>query len=350
MTNNAKRGKISPVQLFFILLVSRIVVTLTNVREVSVGKLSSDLLISIVLAYLFTMLLSMPAYICISKNKNPFSVKWIALLYAAYFIYSASVNISRFSYFAASMLNPESSMIFFIVIISAAVCYAAVMGIESIARFGVFCGAVLVAAVLVVAVFNINNIDMINYYPVFSNTRLEIFKNSAVFTANSIEPALLLALSGRVNGKQAKPLFFAVTASFSTIFLLIFLCMGVMGSAASLQAFPVFTLFQMASIGTFSRLDMFHTAFWIFALFFKCSVLVYASSIAVNKYSHKSKCIAVALIIALATIIAAQVAGNQTAPLIKLISAAGFILFVIVIPIIYLFAGKRKEENLIEKL
>jgi hypothetical protein len=87
MINKAKRGKISPVQLFFILLVSRLVVTLTYIQMVSVGKLSSDLMISIALAYCFTMVSSLPAYICIVKNKNPFDVKWIAIFYAVYFIF-----------------------------------------------------------------------------------------------------------------------------------------------------------------------------------------------------------------------------------------------------------------------
>lgn len=350
MINKAKRGKISPVQLFFILLVSRLVVTLTYVQTVSVGRFSSDLLLSIAFAFLFTMLLSMPVYLCIIKNKNPLSVKWIAVLYALYFVYSAAVNISRFSYFASSRLNPESSMVFFIIIIAAAACYAAAMGIESLGRFGVFCGAVLVIAVLVVAVFNIHNIDVINFYPVFGNSRSEIFENSAVFTANSIEPALLLMLSGRVNGKKAKPLFFGIAAAFATIFLLIFLCIGVMGSAASLQAYPIFTLFQMASIGSFSRLDMFHTAFWVFALFLKCSVLIYAASSAVTKFTHRTKCIAVALITGAAAVIMTEVIGTGMAAFTKILSIATFILFVVAVPFIYLFIGKKKEEILIEKL
>lgn len=350
MKNNAKRGKISPVQLFFILLVSRLVVTLTYIQTVSLGKLSSDLLISIAFACLFTLLMSMPAYICVIKNKNPFHVKWVAVFYAVYFIYSAAVNISRFSYFASSRLNPDTSMVFFIIIITAAVCYAAAMGIESLGRFGVFCGAVLIIAVLVVAVFNIDNVTMINYYPLFLNTRSEIFEDSAVITANTIEPALFLALSGRVNGKKAKPLFLGITASFVTIFLLIFLCMGVMGSAASLQSYPIFTLFQMASIGSFSRLDMFHTAFWIFGLFLKCSVLVYASSAAIKKFTHKTKCIAVALIVGAAAIIITEIIGTRIVTFTKIVSISTFVLFSIIIPVISLFAVKSKGENLIERL
>lgn len=350
MINNAKRGKISPIQLFFIFLVSRLVITLTYIQAVSLGNMSSDLLLSIVLAFLFTMLLSIPVYLCIIKNKNPFEVKWIAVLYAIYFMYSAVVNISRFSYFAASRLNPDSSMIFFIIIISAAVCYAAVMGIESLGRFGVFCGVVLVIAVFIVAVFNIDNIDMINFYPFFGNSRTEIFENSAVITSNSIEPALLLSLSRRVNGKQSKPLFFGIIAAFATIFLLIFLCLGVLGSAVSLQSYPIFTLFQMASIGSFSRLDMFHTAFWIFGLFLKCSVLVYASSIAITKFTHIKKCLVIAFIIGIGSIAITNGLGEQASDYAKIISVSVFSVFSVIIPVIYLIAGKKKEENLIEKL
>lgn len=347
---NAKRGMIPAHQLFFILFISRIIVSLTYIRTVSVGKMSSDILISIAMAYFLTMLASLPAYFCCVKNKNPFDTKWVAVFYVIYFIYFASENISRFSYFASSRLNPEARMVFFVIIIAAAVCYAAVLGIESLGRFSLLCGAVLIGAVLSVIIFNLKNMEIINFYPMFNTSRGDVFQNSVVLASNSIEPAVLLALSGKVNGKESKAYFFSVTASYAIVFLLMFFCIGTMGSAASLQSFPIFTLFQMASIGNMSRLDVIHTAFWVFAVFLKCAVLIYCISISVKKFSHKNKCIAAAVIVGIISIISTELIGNEMINSAKTISLSAFAVFVLIIPILFLiFKKKSKGEKVIEK-
>jgi hypothetical membrane protein len=126
--------------------------------------------------------------------------------------------------------------------------------------------------------------------------------------------------------------------------------MGVMGNASSLQSYPIFTLFQLASIGPFSRLDMFHTAFWVFALFLKCSVLVYSSSVAIKKYNHSTKCIVNSVIVCVATIFINEVIGTKIVDLAKIIAIATFVVFCVAIPALYLFIGKRKDNDLIEKI
>ena len=85
--NNAKRGKISPFQFFAILTVSRIVVSLTYIQSVTVGIMSFDIALGLIFAAFFTMILSIPAYYCVVKNKNPLDNRWVALLYLLYFSY-----------------------------------------------------------------------------------------------------------------------------------------------------------------------------------------------------------------------------------------------------------------------
>lgn len=347
----AKPGKIAPYQLFFILFVSRAVVSLTYVQSVSVGKMSADLLISIFASWGISMLACIPAYLCALKGKNPFKIQWIAVFYALYFIYFSAVNVSRFSYFATSRLTPESSMMFFIIAILLCACYGAVMGLEGLGRFGAFCGIILLFTVVVVVVFNIKNAEFINLFPIVKNTRTEIVKNSILLSANSIEPAVFLALEDKVNGDKKKPLFLGVTASYVVIFLLILMCQLVMGFASQLQAYPIFSLFQLASMGSMSRLDIFHIAYWVLAIFLKVSGLVYCATLCVKKYKHSVKCVVASLLSVAVAVFITMVVGMDMIKLTKILSTVMFIAFSVVIPLMsILFMKKSRVDRIVEKM
>lgn len=353
MKNNilpAKRGKIPPYQLFCILFVSRLVVTLTYIQSIINGKLAADLLISIVASYLASIIMSMPVIFCIKKYKNPLKNKWISPAFGLYFIYLASLSISRFSYFASSRLHPQSNAVFFIVLILIAVCYAVSMGIEGLGRFSVFNAALLIFAIIIAVAFNIKNFSAINFFPSYLNSHSIITSNVFILSANTVEPAVLLALSDRVNGKAEKTYFAALSTSYLTIFVLMGLCVGVMGASASLQSFPIFTLFQMAYLGGMSRLDIVHTAFWIFGVFLKCSVLLYCASIMFEKYSHKTKSVAVSGLSVIVCLLMTGYVGTMMTGLSKTVNMVLALIFCIIIPIISLiFIKKQKGEELLEK-
>ena len=63
--NNSERGKIAPYSVFFLLYISRIVVTLTYMQTISVGIVAPDLLISIAISFVSVVILSLPSYFCI---------------------------------------------------------------------------------------------------------------------------------------------------------------------------------------------------------------------------------------------------------------------------------------------
>jgi hypothetical protein len=179
---------------------------------------------------------------------------------------------------------------------------------------------------------------------------MDVYKNAFMFTANSVEPIILLSLGKKVNGDVTKSYFGGITAAFLSIFLLVFLCMSVMGEGGSLQAYPIFTLFQMASISTFSRLDMVHTAFWVFAVFVKGSVLIYCASSSVKSFSHRNKSIVVAVLVAGVAILINEVIGMEIAQLSKPLAIGMFSIFCVLIPILFLvFKKKSKGDKVLEK-
>ena len=344
MTKIYKKGQISPAQLFSILFVSRIVVSLTYIQNVSVGRLSTDLLISVFLGLLGALALCVPICLCIKKNKNPFDVKWVAVLYGLFFVFSAALSITRFSYFATSRFNAAMPMIVYVLLIAAAACYAASLGIEPIGRFSGVCSVSLLVMAIVI-IFNGKNVDLINFYPIVENSRANIFENAAMIAANTVEPALVAALHKRVNGNAVKPLICSTLFVFVIIFLLIFMCMGVMGSAAPLQAYPIFTLFQMASIGSLSRLDMLHTAFWMLALFLKTSVFIYASTTGLKSSKHRVSTLGAAILTVVISAVIIWLIGMRSVSFSKIMSLSLSILFLVIIPVAFLL---KERKNTVE--
>lgn len=292
MLTHSKRNKIPPISIFFLLYISRIVVTLTSIQHVTSGDMASDVAISSLLAMLFNLFLSIPAILCCEKNKNPFDIKWIKWFYMIYFIFFAGVNVSRFSYFASSVINPEASSWIFSLLIAVCVAYALRLGIEGLGRFSAFAFILIVTTILFGLILNLKNYQDINLYPVIVNDKKTIFENVLYMTSSSTEIPILLCLKKKVNGSPVKPYALSVVCSFFTVFLLLLFINATMGEAGILNAFPVYTLFQMAKIGLFERLDAFLISLWIFGIFIKALLLVFCATSCVKTQKASVKRIA----------------------------------------------------------
>jgi len=345
--SNAKIGKISACQLFFIFLVSRAVVALTFYQGILYNGISPDSLLSSAGALLINLLFCFPAFLCCKYDKNPKNSGFFSLLYCIYFVFFAGVNIARFAFFAAEKTTSSSNVILFVILMAAAGCYAAFLKIEAISRFSVICAVVSILVLIAIILLNIRNFEWYNFLPFFVGSRSEIMKNSVIFSSNSVEPALYLALYDKCEKKQAQSLFWGIGASYGAIFLMLLFCIGVMGSAAPLFSYPVYTLFQMTAFGSFSRLDIVYTAFGFFALFAKCAVLILCAEESAQKIkiNRKVKLTAVFFIIsALSYFIYRRFfTGIIT-------SARGFYfalsaVFSLLLPLIYLIFTKRKKPD-----
>lgn len=341
----AKNGVISQGQFFFLIFVSRAVVSFTNVRAISVGNLSADILISFAVSYAAALLFSLPAVICLKKGKSPLKSKILSPIYSLYFLLFTAVNVGRFSYFASSRMNPRISILVFSFLILAAACYCAYLGIESLGRFASFCGVILLAVILVATVLNFDKFNILNFYPVWNNSRENMIMNTAVFTSNTIEPVLLLTLGDKVNKNPSKPYYLGVSLAFLSVLLLLAFCCGVLGAGADFRSFPIFTLFQLASFFNTSRMDILHTAFWVLGVLLKCSVLIYCCCECFKKTSRKKRSIISSAVAFLLTALIYYAAQGYIADYSKTVIVALFALLGVVVPTLWLIFSKGENEN-----
>ncbi|MDE6384759.1 MAG: hypothetical protein K2L36_01265, partial [Eubacterium sp.] len=107
-----KRGKISPYSLFAMFFVCRVLVVFTVCNVTSLGNYSSDMLISLGLGLILTLLISIPAVYASNQKRDLLQPKWISILYGIYFLYLGAVTIGRFSFFASMELNENTQSLF----------------------------------------------------------------------------------------------------------------------------------------------------------------------------------------------------------------------------------------------
>lgn len=344
MTVQNSKGKISAFQFFSLVFVSRAVVSLTYIQAVTVGDFSTEILISYVFSFLLSVLFSLPAVFCIKKGISIRENKFASLFYTIYCLYICSLTVSRFCNFIVSKMNSHVPVfvILFIVLLSAG--YGAYLGIESLSRFGFFCAVSLCLVTVVVIGLNIKNFDILNLYPVYANTKSDMVKSTLIFCSNTTQSVLLLLLSDKVNINPVKPYFFGIGLSYFIMFLFLLFCCGVLGSNANLQSFPIYSLFCLASVGDMSRLDILHTSFWTFAVYLKCAVLLYCCT---DNYAKNRKPKAVFFFTALSLIIAVVInyfVGTHMVYVSKIAGFVSFVVFVMVIPLIFVIKRKMIKE------
>lgn len=344
----AKRNKISPQQLFFLLYISRVVVCLTDAQSVTFSKITSDILVSIVLSLGLTLLLYLPVIYCRKKGKSPFDIKWLGALYSLFFIFTAGLNVSRFSYFASTTLNPETQSWVFAFFIVLCACYCAMLGIEALSRFSFFAFSLMILAVAVILASNVKSYEEINLYPVINSSKNTIFLNTLTITSNTIEGAVFLCLADRLNAPSIKSFASSISASFFTVFVLFLFMIGIMGDSAAVQSFPLYSMFQMSKISSFERLDILHISFWVMAVFVKTTLLIYCASISVKKFKMKNKCIFFALCTFAVCLLLINTGISQNVKPVFII--VPFLIFCVIIPLLTLiFKKKNKGDDLVKK-
>ncbi|MBR5773262.1 MAG: GerAB/ArcD/ProY family transporter [Clostridia bacterium] len=201
-----KKQMISWRQAFVLIFISYMLVALTYIPTAEANAKNVDKLASIFVAMGLVLLSFLPVCFlsrrnegcnvidCVQQYARPFT-KPIALFYVVAFSYTIILTISRFSLFITSVLLVETRTAVFIIIILAAACYAAFLGIEAIARASLFVFAVLVFSMLFSSFILVKEFDFLNLRPFFYNGFTDIFTEAVLDASKLIEVAVLLCVS-----------------------------------------------------------------------------------------------------------------------------------------------------------
>jgi len=296
-----KAGKISPFNFFSLVFICKMLVAFTSCTLVLKGSFAPDIIISVGISFLINLVLSLPLVYACRNGKNPLNIKWLSVAYGVYFLYVAAILVSRFSFFASTELNPKSKVLFYAFLIILFCVYAAVLGIEPVSRFAMLVFAVTIIGMITIVMFGVQQFEMVNLFPFSKNQPTDIMVNSLCFAGDASELILFLTVAPKVNGNKLKPFYTAVGLSCITCLGILLVVLGVLGDTAAMSAFPMFEVSQVSKFSDNERLDSVYTAFWIFAIFLKCTVFLYAATVAFDraakKTAHTRNCIVSGIIL-----------------------------------------------------
>lgn len=336
-----KRNMIAPVNLFFLLYVSRVIIGFTVSSSALKSRYSLDLVYSTFAALFITALVSLPAVISAVKGKSVMDNKILSTLYGLYFVFSGAVNIAKFALFSSTELNQSTKTAVLAGLMIIACAYAASLGVEAVSRFGSMVFVLTLLGIIGVMAEGSGDFSYLNLFPVTQNSVENIMMNILFSVCSTNELVLFIALAPKVNGKVVKPYYSSLAVSYLTMMLLIGFTVGVLGDTASLSTYPLFQVSQLSKLGTGERLEAVFTALWIFAAFLKVTLFLYCAG---ESFSYRNKTVKyIACAAVMFGISAFMLYGSSFDSRQELVLYPAFALFAFVFPLLYLIFSRKKN-------
>ncbi len=283
------QSKISTGQFFSLLLLSRLLSTLTFMPDY-IGSIStSDCLLAVSVGSALIPIFCIPVFI-LFKNKqrnsildeayyvSPIFSRIAAVLYVILFVYYAFLTLVRMDLFVATIVFPDMNTSLFVIVSVAAVCYAASLGLEPLGRAGAVSLALFCVSFIVILMTLIDKVDINYLSPVLYDGTLSAFQVAASVVIRTIEPAAIAVLIPRINGNLKKGFTVWIVSFFVIATTIFFFLMTTLGNSSFLQMFPVHGMAVLSSLGLFERLDIVLTGVWIISAFIKIGFMIYLSS------------------------------------------------------------------------
>lgn len=266
------KGKISTLQLFSLLTVSRLLSTLTFVPSFPFKAGVSDCVVATLFGGVMTWIACIPLFVFLSKrNRKSLTEdsKALKIIYCIFFLFSFCFVLIRLRLFVSSVFFNSAGNTLFTLLTVAAVCYCASFSLEALGRAGsVSCALLFVSlGVILFALKDVLDTDKLS--PVFYYGASPVLRIAVGVLARSVEPAVIYVLAPRVSGNLKKGLaiwLFLITAAITlcTLFLMLSL-----SDAALLQAFPFHAMAQLSSLSVIERMDAVFSGIWIMSAFIK---------------------------------------------------------------------------------
>ncbi len=288
-----RETKIGSGQLFALLYLCRMLTTVTFSPLLGDGLLNGDFTLNIVFALIFILVFCIPSVLFFKQfpNDTPVSVtgkkmsRVLSAFYIFFFIFAASVSVSRFYIFLTSDIYPEKKMGFFLVIAVLVCAYCAYLGIEALSRGNVILVCITVLGVAAIFFSVTQRIDVYNFEPIFFYPLNNSVKSGLFAAARTVELSVFLFLASKTNGRIKRGFIVSFFLFAVSLFTLFFFLNGVSGEFAKTQLFPFYSLAVIAKFPFFERLDAVITAVWIFSILIKCSVFIFISHEQLNRFS-----------------------------------------------------------------
>lgn len=283
------QSKISTGQFFSLLLLSRLLSTLTFMPSYIGTINTSDCLLAVSVGSALIPLFCIPVFILFNNKQrhsildeaytvSPVFSKIVSVIYVILFVYYAFITLVRMNLFVATIVFPDMNTSLFVIVSVAAVCYAASLGLEPLGRAGTVSLTLFCASFVVILLTLINKVDMNYLSSVLYDGVSSPLEVASSVVIRTIEPAAIAVLIPRINGNLKKGFAVWIISYFVIVTTIFFFLMTTLGNSAFLQMFPVHGMAVLSELGLFERLDIVLTGVWIISAFIKIGFMIYLSA------------------------------------------------------------------------
>lgn len=277
-------AKISGAQLTLLLLSGRLSGCLLFSSDQFSGFSFRDCILSMLLNGAFLFLLFIPTWWVLRNGEKGITErayqqssafgKTVDGLYMGLCLFVMGLDIVQFSDFASKTMRGDFSVFILTVVFIITCLFAALYGIQALARASTLVAVFSIICLLVFSVALFSKMRWINFSPENIAGSADVFKKALIDLPRTAEVTAIGLLYPHVKGSRigALGVFAGLTAFFSAVVSTS--AVAVLGDFAAMTFYPYYTAVTAAQIGVFQRLDILVTAIWLgtffvrFTLFF----------------------------------------------------------------------------------
>lgn len=275
--------KITKLQLFSLLFLNPIILTLTYSKEFFLKESESilDFVLSAAFSYVLTFVLILPSYLLYRKYPN-FDLfkkaklrKINTIFYSSYFIWVCIYFVSIFKLFVLSVLPYDSQIFLISLLMCVTIIYASFKGINSIARTSVIVFSLIAVSLLLILFSLLKKVEFSNFPIFMENEKKDILDGLTYMLSRHFSIPVLVILLPLANTKPGK-IFFLWNTSIHLFFSsIVIVFTGALGKYLDTQIFPFYSATRVASIGVFRRLDTIYIGVFVTGVLIITSLFFY---------------------------------------------------------------------------
>ncbi len=291
------RYKISISQLFFMLFVSRLVLSLTYLVGSNERVMGSDYLFVVVFQLVTNLLLAIPAFLMMKQYPGQNVIEasqtaWgkggmaMAVVYGLFFLLECIHSVGDFGFFASTTMTSNLSSFWFSVLVLVAAAYAATLGLEALARTSVILAVIIFLSVLYVILSVTPAVDPLSMRPFFEAKASQFAKGIFQSISQNPELVFLLMLVPFAKGKAKKG--FVVWNIITVVSILSIDTIGrlALGNVYYTTTFPFYTTATVTATGMAQRSDALTAAIWAGGAFVKVALMLCLLALALERIFH----------------------------------------------------------------
>lgn len=346
----AKAAKISPGQMFILLILARIMHTMVfHSADFSVGTF---MLPTLVVTTLLEAALSLPALILIDGGTNIIrelssGKKWLyallRTLYSLYFLYIATGTIKYIAEFMQDEFARVISPVAVVLILALAAAYCAHLGIEALARAGTVVFWIFIALFISMASVSQGTFHPENLTPITESDFPAILDYAARDLSSSWWLPMLVALGTHLNRSKDGARKAAMGyLGFKLIMLevLTILIIIVLGKFSDILGYPLLALGAYARTVFIRSFDAVNMFVWCMNAALVCGVYLFIATDGLKGRKRTIGELSALIVTAVAGIVAFNLDLDFNGEVAMVLKTAGILLLGVILPIVLLI-GKE---------